>query len=232
MPVRARRGWLLPAAIAAAALAWPTASPAAGPTAVATDSDGIVYAGFASGAVSRYRAVDGAPLAGWQTQVEDVIGSMGPIVAMDVAPAAGVSNGGQVWVLDANRRVQEFSRAGEFIRGFRLGPCEDAEDPAPAAKGGIDVTDRAVYVAHPCAHRIERVALSDLPPAGAGTPPSESADVYWPHGIAAPSLQAGASRLTGPVRDPTAQPGDQAVRPDDAPADRGRRPDHPHGQPR
>ena len=61
----------------------------------------------------------------------------------------------------------------------------------PGAKGGIDVTSLAVYVAHPCANTVERFDAAELPVAGTGSPPSVAADVYWPHGIAAPPSGTG-----------------------------------------
>ena len=178
---------MVAAALAAAALAAPAPSQAAGPTAVAVGADGSVYAGFASGAVKRHRGSDGVAVATWQTQVADVDGSLGGIVALDGSAAGGV------WVLDSNRRVQEFGRDGSFVRGFSLSPCEGSNDPAPGSKGGLEVTTSAVYVAHPCANSVERFALADLPSAGTGTPPSIGIGVFAPHGIAAPLSDTAAS---------------------------------------
>lgn len=174
------RSTLLATTLVALALGAPSTAPAAGPTAVAVGTDGSVYAGFASGAVKRHRGADGVALSTWQTQVADEDGSLGGIVALDGSAAGGV------WALDANRRVQEFTRDGAFVRGFRLGPCESSNDPVPGSKGGLEVTGTAVYVAHPCANTLERFALGDLPAGGTGTPPSIGAGVFAPHGIAAP----------------------------------------------
>ena len=118
-------------------------------------------------------------------------------------------NGGGVWVLDANRRVQEFTRDGAFVRGFRLGPCDGSNDPVPAAKGGLEVTAAAIYVAHPCADSIERFPASALPTAGTGSPPSVRASVYSPHGIAAP---ASTPSPPGPEALHVTQPRSSAVR--------------------
>jgi hypothetical protein len=160
---------------------------AAGPIAIGTDSDGTSYAGFASGAVKRYRVADGVSTGDWTTPKGDANGSLGGIMGIDVAPGGGSQNGGNVWVLDKNRRVQEFTRSGNFIRGFQLGTfCSQANEPVPGTEGGIDVTFDAIYVSHPCNNRVERYRLSDLPGSGTGSVnPVATATVAGPHGIAA-----------------------------------------------
>ena len=77
---------------------------------------------------------------------------------MDVAPG----NGGTVWILDTNRRLQEFSRSGTYIRGIQLDPCTAGITPDPLTRGGLDVTNGSAYVAHPCRDVVERHRLSDL----------------------------------------------------------------------
>ena len=159
---------------------------AAGPTAIGTDNDGTTYAGFPSGAVKRYRVADGASTGDWTTPKGDANGSLGGVMAIDVAPAGGGQNNGNVWVLDKNRRVQEFSRSGNFIRGFRVGFCDSSNEPTPGTEGGIDVSFDSIYVSHPCASKVERYRLSDLPGSGtASISPAATATVAGPHGIAA-----------------------------------------------
>ena len=171
---------------AACFAAVPASAVAAGPSAIAVDDAGTSYVGFPSGAVARYRLGDGQSLGAWSTQVADADGRLGPVMAMDVAPAGASLNGGNVWILDANRRVQEFTRSGGFVRGFRLDACDGSNDPQPGREGGIDVTADAVYVAHPCGDRIHRYALAALPAAGTSAAvPAATQGVYAPHGIAA-----------------------------------------------
>ena len=171
----------------AALLVTAPSSLAAGPAAIGTDSDGTSYAGFASGAVKRYRVSDGASIGDWTTPKGDANGSLGGVMAIDVAPGNGGQNGGNVWVLDKNRRVQEFTRSGNFLRGFRLSTfCSQANEPIPGTEGGIDVSFDSIYVSHPCNNRVERYRLSDLPGSGFGTVnPVATANVVGPHGIAA-----------------------------------------------
>jgi hypothetical protein len=136
------------------------ASPAAaaGPTAIGVDSDGIVYVGFASGGqIKRYSGVDGSALSSWGTP-GSAAGQIGGVVAIDVAPGSS----GNVWVLDTNRRVQEFTRAGAFIRGVQLAACGSGIVTNPLARGGLDVTNDNVYVAHPCANSLLRLQKSNL----------------------------------------------------------------------
>jgi hypothetical protein len=166
-----------------------SAASAAGPTAIAADSDGVVYSGFASGGtIQRNAGADGAPLASWGTAGSNP-GQLGGIVAIDVAPGGS----GNVWILDTNRRVQEFTRSGTYIRGFQLDACDAGVSPDPLQRGGLDVTNDMVYVVHPCRDRVYRFDKSDLvekawaqvngPLKGAsaqlyGTAPSESQFLY------------------------------------------------------
>ena len=181
------RTWLIALAVAVAGVAAAAqVATAAGPIAIGVDDEGRSDAGFASGAVTRYRLGDGQGLGAWTTQVANADGRLGPIMAIDVAPAGAVANGGNVWILDANRRVQEFTRGGAYIRGFRLDACDSSNDPQPGEEGGIDVTADAVYVAHPCGDRVLRYALAALPVSGTSVAvPAATVDVYAPHGIAA-----------------------------------------------
>jgi hypothetical protein len=183
---------------------------AAGPTAIGTANDGVSYGGFPSGAVKRLGKDSGASLGDWTTPKGDANGSLGGIMAIDVAPGGGGQNGGNVWVLDKNRRVQEFSRSGNFIRGFRVGFCDQSNEPVPGTEGGIDVTFNDIYVSHPCASKVERYRLSDLPGSGFGTVnPVASATVAGPHGIAA-QLWGSAPGATQRVY--VAQPSTSSVR--------------------
>jgi hypothetical protein len=136
------------------------ASPAraAGPTAIGVDSAGVVYVGFANGgAIKRYSGSDGSPLAPWGTP-GSAAGQIGGVIAIDVAPGSS----GNVWILDTNRRVQEFTRSGTFVRGIQLGACSGAITPNPLQRGGLDVTNDSVYVAHPCDNSLLRLRVSDL----------------------------------------------------------------------
>lgn len=135
-----------------------SAASAAGPTAIATDSDGVVYSGFASGGtIQRNAGADGAPLASWGVAGNNP-GQLGGIVAIDVAPGSS----GNVWILDTNRRVQEFTRSGTYIRGFQLDACDAGISPDPLMRGGLDVTNDMIYVVHPCRDRVYRHDRSDL----------------------------------------------------------------------
>ena len=164
----------------------PAAAQAAGPTAIGVDDAGTSYVGFPSGAVKRYNVGSGTDLGAWTTQVANADGKLGPIAGIDVEPAGVTANGGDVWILDGNRRVQEFTRAGAFIRGFRLDECDGGNSHEPGVEGGLDVTADAIYVAHPCADRIFRYTLGSLPATGTSAAlPAASQTVYSPHGIAA-----------------------------------------------
>jgi hypothetical protein len=86
------------------------------------------------------------------------------VIAIAVAPLAsgGHAHEGDVWVLDANLRVQEFTRDGQFVQGTQLSPCSPGVSPDPLARGGIEVTHDSVYVSHPCADEVLRLARSSL----------------------------------------------------------------------
>lgn len=63
-------------------------------------------------------------------------------------------------MLDTNRRVQEFTKTGTFVKGTQLSACTNGTVDA-TKYGGIDVrvdgvstTPVAIYVAHPCANQI------------------------------------------------------------------------------
>jgi hypothetical protein len=150
---------------------------AAGPTAIGVDSDGVVYAGFANGGmIKRYAGSDGSLLAPWGTP-GNAPGQLGGVVAIDVAPGSS----GDVWILDTNLRVQEFTRAGQYVRGIQLNPCEGGISPNPLTRGGLDVSNDSVYVAHPCANSLLRLRLSDLQTqatASPAAPKGVSAQLY------------------------------------------------------
>jgi hypothetical protein len=155
-----RRSAVVLSALVAAfvAVATPTPALAAGPTAIGVDSAGVVYVGFANGGqIKRYAGTDGAPLAPWGTP-GSAAGQIGGVVAIDVAPGGS----GNVWILDTNRRVQEFTRAGQFVRGIQLGACGGGITANPLQRGGLDVSNDSVYVVHPCANSILRLQLSNL----------------------------------------------------------------------
>jgi len=131
---------------------------AAGPTAIGVDSAGVVYVGFANGGqIKRYAGADGSPLAPWGT-AGNAPGQLGGVIAIDVAPGSS----GNVWILDTNRRVQEFTRSGTFVRGIQLGTCSGSITPNPLQRGGLDVSNDSVYVAHPCDNSVLRLRASDL----------------------------------------------------------------------
>jgi hypothetical protein len=58
--------------------------------------------------------------------------------------------------------VQEFTRAGQYVRGIQLGACSGSIAPNPLLRGGLDVSSDSVYVAHPCDDSVLRLRLSDL----------------------------------------------------------------------
>lgn len=153
-----RRTIVLFGVLAACFAASSSPAVAAGPTAIGVDSAGVVYAGFANGGmIKRYSGTDGSPLAAWGTP-GNAAGQLGGVVAIDVAPGSP----GDVWILDTNLRVQEFTRAGQYVRGIQLGPCDGGVTPNPLLRGGLDVSNDSVYVAHPCANSLLRLRLSDL----------------------------------------------------------------------
>ncbi|WP_354702426.1 hypothetical protein DSM112329_02785 [Paraconexibacter sp. AEG42_29] len=152
-------------------------SQAAGPTAIGADSAGVVYAGFAGGGqIKRYQGNDGAPLPSWGTP-GSAAGQIGGVVALDAAPGSA----GNIWILDTNRRVQEFSRTGQFVRGIQLDACDSGVTPDPLTRGGLDVTNDDVFVAHPCANSVLRLNKSDLQTVSTGSlsaPKGISAQLY------------------------------------------------------
>jgi hypothetical protein len=186
----------LTAGIAVAAfMAVPGGAHAAGPTAIAVDSNGTSYVGYASGAVTRVSA-PGSQLPRWTTPVADASGSLGAIMAIDVAPSESNPNAGNVWVLDSNRRVQEFTRDGSFVRGFRIDACDGGNSPEPGREGGLYLTTQQIYVAHPCGDRIMRFPISSLPATGTAnvSPAATNQNVFAPHGIGGPD-----SSFAGPA---------------------------------
>ena len=145
------------AACLLATLAFAGSASAAGPSAVAVDSDGTVYTGYVSGgSIQRNRGSDGAALASWGVAGNNP-GQLGGIVAIDAAPGNG-----NIWILDTNRRVQEFSRSGTYIRGFQLDACEAGINPDALLRGGLDVTNDMIYVVHPCRDRVYRFDKATL----------------------------------------------------------------------
>jgi hypothetical protein len=205
-----RRGGILAVCAVVLACVLPGQAAAAGPSAVAVDSDGTTYAGFASGAITRVSA-SGSALPRWTTPVGDANGSLGPIMAIDVGASESNPNGRNVWILDANRRVQEFTRDGVFVRGFSLDACDGSNVPEPAREGGIAVTHDQIYVAHPCANRIYRYTIASLPASGtsAAGPVAQNTNVHAPHGIAGPDSSIPTAQYHFLY---VAQPKDEAIR--------------------
>jgi hypothetical protein len=132
---------------------------AAQPSALALDDDGVSYVGYpATGGIQRFAPADGSSTAqpAWGTPGTGA-GQLGGTVAIGV----GAGSAGHVWVLDTNRRVQEFTKDGTFVRGVQLPACASGVTPDATRYGGIDVraddtSDRtvAIYVAHPCANQV------------------------------------------------------------------------------
>ena len=89
-------------------------------------------------------------------------------IAIDVAPGSS----GNVWILDTNRRVQEFTRSGTYVRGIQLGACSGSITPNPLQRGGLDVPNDSVYVAHPCDNSLLRLRVSDLQTQATASTPS------------------------------------------------------------
>lgn len=141
---------------------------AAGPTAIGVDSTGVVYAGYGTGGhIQEFSGTDGSVVGSWGAP-GDAPGLLGGVVAIDVAPGAT----GDVWVLDTNRRVQEFTRSGQYVRGFQLSACAAGVTPSPATRGGLDVTTTDIFVAHPCSDQVYRYRVSDLGLNNQGAPAS------------------------------------------------------------
>jgi hypothetical protein len=147
---------------------------AAGPTAIGVDSDGVSYVGFGTaGPVQRIVGTKndstGEPdrLSSWGTPGTGA-GQLGAAVAIDVAPGPN----GNVYVLDANRRVSSFTKSGVYVGSTQLSACSSGYAPEPGVYGGLEIrasedgdgsaTVRDVYVAHPCANEIERLNPTTL----------------------------------------------------------------------
>lgn len=164
-------------AVSIGAVAGATPVQAAGPTAIGADSAGVVYAGFANGGqIKRYQGTDGSALPSWGTP-GTAAGQLGGVVALDVAPGSS----GNVWILDTNRRVQEFSRTGQYLRGIQLSACDGGVTPDPLLRGGLDVTNDDVFVAHPCSNSVLRLRRSDLQTMSTGSlnaPKGVTAQLY------------------------------------------------------
>lgn len=122
-----------------------------GPTAIAAAPDGSVFAGFRSGAIVEFDGGSGAKAKRVRIPTGKGRGAVGGIVALDFAP-----NSDKLWVLDTNRRIQQFSTAGKLRRSLRLGSCSGSLRPAPGVRGGLDVTSDSIYVAHPCRDQVLR----------------------------------------------------------------------------
>src|SRR4051812_46326216 len=91
--------------LAALVLAFAPAAWAAdqlGPTAIAENSQGVTYIGFPGGGKIHRLDSAGAAQTSWGTP-GSAAGQIGAVMALAVAP------GGDVWVLDDNRRLQEFT---------------------------------------------------------------------------------------------------------------------------
>jgi hypothetical protein len=173
---RAIRLAALAAILVPAGLSYAAPASAAGPTAIGVDSKGTVYAGFASGLVKRFTGGHGKAKSPW-TNAGSGVGQTGGIVAIDAAPGEH----GNVWVLDTNLRVQELTRKGVLIKGTQLDPCTPGITPDPTIRGGLDVTNDAVYVAHPCADQVLKLDPSSLAVEATATvagPKGVSAQLY------------------------------------------------------
>jgi hypothetical protein len=161
-----RRLLALPLALAGMLLAAPSAL-AVGPSAIGTDNNGVSYVGYpTTGGIQRFAPADGSSTAqpAWGTPGSGP-GQLGGIVGIGV----GAESNGRVWVLDTNRRVQEFSKDGAFIRGVQLPACSSGLSPDATQYGGIDVradntsdTAVAIYVAHPCANQVLKLDPNTL----------------------------------------------------------------------
>lgn len=164
----------------------------AGPSAIGTGSDGTSYVGFpASGGIQRI-AVDGSTTAlpAWGTPGTGE-GQLGGIVAVGVAPGSD----GHVFVLDTNRRVQEFTKTGTFVKGTQLSACTNGT-PDATKYGGLDVrvdgagtTPVALYVAHPCANQVLKLdpASATLAVTQTATTTSRPGRVTSPRYLTGPS---------------------------------------------
>ena len=150
-----RRLLALPLAVLGLLLAAPSAF-AVGPSAIGTGSDGTSYVGYPlTGGIQRI-AVDGTALPSWGLPGAGE-GQLGGIVAIGAAPGAN----GNVFVLDTNLRVQEFTKGGTWVKGTQLPACTNGT-PDATKYGGLDVrvdgatstTPVAIYVAHPCANQV------------------------------------------------------------------------------
>lgn len=151
-----RRLLALPLALLGLLLAAPSAF-AVGPSAIGTGSDGTSYVGYPiNGGIQRI-AVDGSTttLPAWGTPGTGPT-QLGGIVSIAVAPGTD----GHVFVLDTNRRVQEFTKGGAFVKGTQLSACTNGT-PDATKYGGLDVrvdgastTPVAIYVSHPCANQV------------------------------------------------------------------------------
>ncbi|MDO9407577.1 hypothetical protein [Patulibacter sp.] len=185
-----RRLLAVPLALLGLLLAAPAAL-AVGPSAIGTGSDGTSYVGYPlTGGIQRI-AVDGSTtaLSSWGSPGTGE-GQLGG--AVGVAVAAGAD--GHVWVLDTNRRVQEFTRGGQFVRGTQLPACTNGT-PDATKYGGIDVrvdgaasTDPvAIYVAHPCANQVLKLNPSTLAVTQTATTTSRPGRIASPRYLTGPT---------------------------------------------
>lgn len=164
-----------------------------GPTAVAVADDGTVFVGFPSGAIVSYEGGSGGRgdslnIKRFNAAIGDRQGKVGGVVALDIASEGGKE---RIWVLDENRRVQQFTFRGKLRRSLKLKPCDSGTKPAAGERGGLDVTSDSIFVAHPCRDQVARYDRSDLDLRA-------SVGVDDPHGLAAqsnPSAPRASQRL-------------------------------------
>ncbi|HEY5196560.1 MAG TPA: hypothetical protein VIJ51_05990 [Solirubrobacteraceae bacterium] len=136
----------------------PAVARAAGPTAIGQDAQGTSYVGFATGGQVERVDANGNVLSSWGTP-GSAAGQLGGVVAISVAPT------GNVWILDTNDRVQQFTPAGSYVSGTTLPACGGGGTPDPLSRGGLDVTATQIFVAHPCADQVIRMNLDFSSPA-------------------------------------------------------------------
>ncbi len=131
--------------LASAAPSW--AADPLGPVAIAQNGQGTSYVGYPGGGpIARYNA-DGKPLTAWGVS-GSAVGQIGDVVALAVDP------GDHVWVLDDNLRLQEFSGSGTYMKGATLPSCSVGISPDAENRGGLEVTGKWIFVAHPCANEL------------------------------------------------------------------------------
>ena len=138
---------------------------AAGPTAIGVDNAGVVYVGFANGGqIKRYAGSDGCAARAVgnprQRGRADRRRRRDRRRARQLPATSGSST--RTAACRSSRAPASTSAASSSA------PCEGAITPNPLQRGGLDVSNDSVYVAHPCANSLLRLRVQRPADAGDG----------------------------------------------------------------